>query len=264
LQAALTGSAFGDEIWAAAGTYKPTAGTDRTATFQLIEGVAVYGGFAGVETARDQRNPATNVTILSGDIGAAGNSDNSYHVVTGVTGATLDGFTITAGTADAHGGGMYNYSSSPTLTNVTFSGNSSANEGGGMYNYSSSPTLTNVTFSGNTADNGGGMENYNKSSPQIRNTIFWGNTASIGAQIYNYAVDSTPGLSDSIVQGGCPAGSTCTNIIATDPLLDTLGNYGGFTQTIPLLPNSSAINTVNDAVCPATDQHGERCCLSGH
>ncbi len=90
------------------------AGTDRSATFQLKNGVAVYGGFAGTETARNQRNPAANVTILSGDIDnndsqtpiitdlttVTGNTTNSYHVVTGATGATLDGFTITAGNAN--------------------------------------------------------------------------------------------------------------------------------------------------------------------
>ena len=48
----------------------------------------------------------------------------------------------------------------------------------------------------------------------------------------------------------------CTNIITADPLLGALGNYGGFTQTIPLLAGSSAIDTGNDAVCPATDQRG--------
>ena len=71
-------------------------------------------------------------------------ADNSYHVVTGATGATLDGFTITAGNANGtspndSGGGMYNRCrSSPTLTNVTFSGNSAAGNGGGMYNDASS------------------------------------------------------------------------------------------------------------------------------
>jgi hypothetical protein len=63
-------------------------------------------------------------------------------------------------------------------------------------------------------------------------------------------------VSDSVVQGGCPFGSKCTNIITTDPMLGALGNYGGFTQTIPLLANSSAINTGNDATCAATDQRG--------
>ncbi len=57
------------------------------------------------------------------------------------------------------------------------------------------------------------------------------------------------------MQGGYPR-STCTNIITADPLLGALGNYGGFTQTIPLLAGSSAIDTGNDAVCPATDQRG--------
>ncbi|MCX6034629.1 MAG: right-handed parallel beta-helix repeat-containing protein, partial [Chloroflexi bacterium] len=356
LQTALTGAVSGDEIWAAAGTYKPTTDpANRDATFQLIDGVAVYGGFAGTETALSQRNPAANVTILSGDIDnndsqtpiitdlstVTGNTTNSYHVVTGATGATLDGFTITAGNANTYlysnwsGGGMYNESSSPTLTDVTFSGNSAfdgggmynesssptmtdvtfsgnlANYGGGMYNYtSSSPTLTNVTFSGNLATYGGGMVNWNSSNPtltnvtfsgnsatyggaiynsgssptmtnvtfagnsavdhgggmyiadlsypQFRNTIFWGNTAAggIGAQIYNFSGNTTS--SDSVVQGGCvdTSWSCGTNIITADPKLGALGNYGGYTQTIPILASSSAIDTGNNATCADTDQRG--------
>jgi hypothetical protein len=103
LQSALTGAVSGEEIWVQAGTHKPTAGSDRGATFQLINGVAVYGGFAGTEAARDDRNPAAHVTILSGDIDnndsqtpiitdlttVSGNTTNSIHVVTGATGATL-------------------------------------------------------------------------------------------------------------------------------------------------------------------------------
>jgi predicted outer membrane repeat protein len=174
LSYALTSAVSGQEIWVAVGTHKPTAGTDRGATFQLKDGVALYGGFAGTETSRTQRNPTANVTTLSGEIGAADNSDNSYHVVTGATGATLDGFTITAGNANAvttlnkYGGGMYNYFSSPVLMNVTFSGNTAQYGGGGMHNESGSPALTNITFSGNSAQYGGGMHNYS-SSPALTN-----------------------------------------------------------------------------------------------
>src|SRR6266540_4249177 len=112
-----------------------------------------------------------------------GNTSNSYHVVTGATGATLDGFTITAGngndpsSSNSSGGGMYNDTSSPVLTNLTFSGNS-ADYGGGMYNHNSDPTLTNVTFGGNSAiAEGGGMNNYAGSDPTLTNVTFSGNTA---------------------------------------------------------------------------------------
>jgi hypothetical protein len=375
------------EIWVAAGTYKPTTGTDRTATFQLKDGVGVYGGFVGTETVRDQRNPATNVTILSGDlngndVGFTNNSENVYHVVTGAGNAILDGFTIMAGNANGasntpdesgggmynnsssptvmnvvfsgnsatlgggmynfdsspmvtnvtfsgnsatygsggmhnywssptvtnvtfssnsadSGGGMYNWDSNPTLTNVTFSGNSANDGGGGMHNYNSSPMVTNVTFSGNSATYGGGMNNYNSSSmvtnvtfsgnsatyggggmhnynssptltnvtfsdnmadergggmyneqsnPIIQNNILWGNS---GGEIYNNISITT--VTDSVIEGGYAGG---TNIITADPLLGVLGDHGGFTQTIPLLAYSSAIDTGNAVTCASTDQRG--------
>lgn len=147
--------------------------------------MAIYGGFAGGETQRDQRDWQVNVTTLSGDLNGDDSgvvslsnttlADNSYSVVTG---ATLDGVTITGGYATdsfgsppKFGGGMYNNNSSPTLANVTLRGNV-ANDGGGMYNTNdSNPTLINVIFDGNAAlfyggGNGGGMYNTN-SSPTL-------------------------------------------------------------------------------------------------
>ena len=56
LGAALSQAGSGDEIWVAAGTYKPTTGTNRTISFVLKAGVGIYGGFVGTETARGQRN----------------------------------------------------------------------------------------------------------------------------------------------------------------------------------------------------------------
>ena len=72
-------------------------------------------------------------TILSGDIGNSGDTDNSYHVVTSSgldNTAVLDGLTITGGKADGggwndeNGAGMYNEYSNPTIINCTFSDNS--------------------------------------------------------------------------------------------------------------------------------------------
>jgi hypothetical protein len=115
LQYAIGIANSGDEIWARNGTYLPTTGTDRSISFTLKNGVAIYGGFNGTETDISQRNPEVNVTTLSGDIGINGDaSDNSYHVVAGVgldSSAVLDGFTITAGNANgasqySNGAGM--------------------------------------------------------------------------------------------------------------------------------------------------------------
>jgi len=159
------------------------------------------------------------------------------------------------------GGGLYNFQSSPALTNVTFYGNQ-ANSGGGLYNHQSSPVLTNTTFSGNAANltpgwsggAGGGIYNYD-SDPEIRNTILWGNTAVEGPQLYNDP-DSTPVLHYSILETGCPAGSTCQNIVLTDPLLGEIGS-SGFAQAIPIGSGGSAIDTGSNTFCPETDQRGK-------
>lgn len=83
LQAALAVATPGDEIWVAEGIYRPTAGDDRSATFALVDGVAVLGGFAGAETDRGERKPEAHPTILSGNVGAADDdTDDSIHVVT--------------------------------------------------------------------------------------------------------------------------------------------------------------------------------------
>jgi hypothetical protein len=72
LQAVINASAFGDEIWIAAGVYKPiytavnwnipvgtypnTPGISRDNAFILKEGVKIYGSFVGTETSLTNRN----------------------------------------------------------------------------------------------------------------------------------------------------------------------------------------------------------------
>ena len=222
LQTALTNALSGDEIWVQAGIHYPGPAGNRLATFALKSGVALYGGFAGTENSRDERNWQTHITVLSGDIDRNDITDangvvtttahitgtNAYHVVTAedVDGtAVLDGFFITAGKADgpyphSFGGGMYTYSGTLTLRNIIFSGNS-AHGGGGICNYYSSPTLTNVTFSGNSASgHGGGMYNFN-GSPTLMDVTFSGNSASgHGGGMYNSG-KSSPMLTNVIFSG---------------------------------------------------------------
>ncbi len=69
LQDALFVAESGDEVWVAVGTYRPDRGMgDRLATFRLVSGVGLYGGFAGWEECREERNWVVNETILSGDL----------------------------------------------------------------------------------------------------------------------------------------------------------------------------------------------------
>ena len=358
LQTAL-GTGACAEIWVAQGIYTPTAAAsptygDRAISFNVHPRVAVYGGFAGTESQRIQRDPAANPTMLSGDIdGDNINTYNSFHVVSmdGTTSAgtitastVLDGFTIRDGFANSDvnyagglycngngsghecsptlndltfssnatnfiGGAMYNDgrnggNSSPTLSNITFSGNSASISGGAMYNDgssngTSSPVLGNVTFSGNSANNyGGAMYNNGStngtsspalgnvtfsgnsagpaagygyggamfndggyggtlgtSAPLLVNVIAWNDSAASAAEIYNY-YHSTSSISYSIIGGGCPDGSQCTNLVSGDPKLGPLANNGGSTQTMAPAVGSSAIDAGNDGDCSLPPVNG--------
>ena len=85
LQAMIDGSAEGDEVWVASGSYKPNFNAvdadDRTKTFYLRTGVSVYGGFSGNESFLEERNWDTNKTYLSGDF--LGNDQYSISPETG-------------------------------------------------------------------------------------------------------------------------------------------------------------------------------------
>ena len=88
------------EAWVAAGTYVP----DQSAPQKFYvsgQGYAVYGGFAGNETSRDQRDWIANPTILSGEVGDPNDpTDNLRTVLVGTAGseenvASLwDGFVV--------------------------------------------------------------------------------------------------------------------------------------------------------------------------
>lgn len=158
-----------------------------------------------------QRSGDNRLTVLSGDIGVAGdNTDNSRHVVViGAAGngvhqrsdTVVDGLSIVGGNvfsvgqySESQSGGLLCRAigsgrvCSPTLSNVLFSGNSSVHSGGALASMAgsggvSSPLILQSTFTGNAATNGGGAVfvwagTASTANPDILQSSFDGNTVS--------------------------------------------------------------------------------------
>jgi len=152
------------EIRVAQGTYKPNQGLGaapefdwKTATFELISGVTLKGGYAGFgKQDPNTRDIDLYQTVLSGDLdsndpdvndarrlaGDPNRAENSYHVVdaSSVEEAVLDGFIVAHGNADGaeehdynRGGGLYSSAGSPVVRNCIFTRNSCLGYGAGIY-----------------------------------------------------------------------------------------------------------------------------------
>lgn len=195
------------ELWVAAGTYYPGTSGNNNASFLMKDNLAIYGGFNGSETLLNERNPTTNVTILSGDLDLSGTAtpNDAFHVVNaGNTGSTaiLDGFTITMGYAsgtflDGSGAGLF---CAPTVTGIyspriehcKFLSNVATGDGGAIYinGYQTggsitSPAINYCSFSSNSAYGYGAaiyIGSYDlgaAASPRFENCLFDYNFAGI-------------------------------------------------------------------------------------
>jgi hypothetical protein len=173
LQDALAAAQSGDEIRVAQGVYKPaSAGGPRTATFNLMDGAVMQGGYAGFSAKNpDALDSAAFITILSGDLNGDDGAyptnfgENSYNVVTGdaVGSATaLRGVRITAGYAnefiicdpaqnhnDRGGGLRLRNAASPVIEDCQFITNAAVCEGGGVFFSQGSPTFRGCLFTDN-------------------------------------------------------------------------------------------------------------------
>ncbi len=169
--------------------------------------------------------------------------------------------------AGGSGGGISLESSGQmTLTNCTLSGNtnSGSNVGGGiLFNSSQNTTLTNCTITNNQHD---GIWIGSTGNVTLINTIVLGNTLSgtptdikrpsspqgnTTASSFNNLIGT--GGSGSLTNG---SNGNQVGVSVANALLGTLGNYGGSTQTINLLPGSPAINAGTNTGAPSTDQRG--------
>lgn len=213
LQAAISMASSGDEIWISAGVYyplecDPCTENQRTISFEVPTGVALYGGFTGNETTLQQRDWETNLTILSGDIDRNNIQDGNAETVVYLHHVSeqtiLDGLIIEQGYAVLpngpvgerfnSGAAIYNSgvltgsTSHPVIRNCTFRNNYAAGFGGAIFNNGAFGGSTNMQFDNciflnNEAGQGGGAI-YNDASfngvidQQFSNCHFANNTSS--------------------------------------------------------------------------------------
>jgi fibronectin-binding autotransporter adhesin len=202
----------------------------------------------------------SGLTISGGQTDSAGagifNSGN-----TALIDCTISGNTAGTGSGTAQGGGIDN-NGTLSLTSSTISGNSAYgnyhySHGGGMEN-SGLLTVTGSTISGNSArfPGGGGIEN-SGGTVTLTDTIVAGNNYLFGPSDIVGPVSGSYNLIGTGGSGGLVNGVAGNLVGVANPGLGALGNYGGQTETIPLLPGSRAIDAGTSAGATATDQRGE-------
>ena len=287
VQAALVTAAAsgGGEIWVAKGVYYPDEppypDDEQTSTFQLYNNLSLYGGFDTDDTQLSDRDWEKNLTVLSGDVdgddftnedGVVESTDNingknAYHVVSAKNvgqSAVIDGFVITAGSADAlqkfRGGGLLcealssGQTCDPIIRNTQFSGNYAEYGGAvyllGEYGGTCNPAVENVKFSSNSARIGGSIcihgnkcgSNY---SPLLNNVVFRNNSALEGGAMHirsgntgcivspvitnaifsgNYASDYEGGALSNKTAEGGKSNPTFTNVTFSG---NRAGSFGG-------------------------------------
>ncbi len=216
------------EIRVAQGLYRPDLGAgvsegDRGASFVLVGGVVVRGGYAGFgHTQPDLRDIQVFESILSGDLagddgaGFANYGENSYNVVRGSSSwrpldrIALDGFTITGGNADGadwwvekHGGGISIGDCRATIRNCTIIHNRADYAGGGMHGGGSGgcgSTIEGCRFIGNSSGaKGGGLALDGESGGEITNCLFAGNFSANGGAFYD--IESYPDMTNCTFVG---------------------------------------------------------------
>lgn len=218
-----------------------------------LERLTLKNGNAGVSGDGGAiRNEGGNLAIanctFSGNFagGFGGAIDNhggllllSDSTITGNSAGRGGGITNRAGLASA---------AQTSLTRCTVAGNFATNSGGGISNIDGNLTLTHCTVSSNTAPagRGAGLASHgNTTTESVLNfSIVAGNVNGDVDFVDDISNSFTGGLGNLLGLGNAlGAFNGSGNIVGiVDPLLAPLGNYGGFTQTMALLPGSPARN----------------------
>ena len=207
------------EVWVAAGEYRPTTqiieGVQYAASFRMRDGINVYGGFAGTETAKAEREKGdmpwiyTNETILLGadyENGTATWANNQWNVTSSsrhvvwfapMAGeedfkytTVLDGVTIKGGAANGgegladfatdKGGGVY-MGLNATLQNSVITENTADDNGGGVF-VNAGRVVSCLIYNNSATANGGGV--FVSGAGLVNRSMVTENSAKNGSGVY--------------------------------------------------------------------------------
>ena len=210
------------EVWVAAGTYEPTElinGNGTPASFRMYDGISLYGGFAGTETTKSERERGasgmpwdfTNKTVLQGntydDTKTTWNptdnkwtlTSNSTHVVWFAplhgeedfqNTTVMEGFTIEGGQAKItealnyegdKGAGVYIKGGNAYLINSVIKNNVAPSQGGGIY-LKGARVQGCLVYNNSSETKGGGI--YMDNAGLILRSMITNNAALEGGGVY--------------------------------------------------------------------------------
>lgn len=154
-------------IYVAAGRYRES--------IVLKPDVAVYGGFAGSESARGERDWTANETVID----AAGKTEPA---VTGADRSILDGFTVTGGNQPR----IQCDRTSPTVMHCVIASGGTESDGSGVYCDRSSPLIQDCDIVDNVVNGtGGGVSCNGRGTPRFVNCRIMRNSAHRGGGVYS-------------------------------------------------------------------------------
>jgi hypothetical protein len=280
LTVALNAATPGSNVWVAAGTYT----TPDSSSFFINEELSLYGGFAGTETSVDQADPATNITILSGDVLGNDPTDMSYDSTlmddnnrvltiqdTTEAGNTyrvvVDGFTITNGVIASDGafslarfgGGLLSIAT-VDVSRVRFTRNRA--------NFGSATGIATGRASGSTFTNIVSENNY----PSRTSVHYSNGTDSVGYFSSTFSANEMDTVAHSmistifftgftvddcsftnIIAPGARGGAINTNFgfgsrITNSTFNNVIGDLGGAIHVASASDDSTRVVTVDDAI----------------
>ena len=244
--------------------------TGCTISGNTAGGAGTFGYGGALNIAAFSGNPyqtdltITDCTLSTNSTTGFGGAVASYYAK-----MTMEGCTV-SGNSAAAGGGV-SAAGASTLTDCTISGNT-AGVGGGVQAYGAGAlSLVAATISGNTATDGAAAGNPgggiygatfdgNTPTASLADTIIAGNDGPGGrasdiAGVAGFEVTGSYNLIGTGGSGGLLAANHNLLNVA-DPGLAPLGDYGGPTETMALLPGSPAIHNGTAVSGVTTDQRG--------